>query len=153
LGAAPNEPSTQPLTNPSIKAEEVAVIAQIKPEGKNLYRKGEKKDFIWYKDGNSKAPTEVAREQGVEGSGIKEFAPSKVKMDVDNPVPREQGVEGSNISEFTPSKAKMDIDNPVPREQGVESAGIKEYIKMEENSNYQTNLRLFLRAIKESNEI
>jgi hypothetical protein len=41
LGAAPNEPSTQPLTNPSIKAEEVAVIAQIKPEGKNLYRKGE----------------------------------------------------------------------------------------------------------------
>ena len=72
-------------------------------------------------------------------------------MDMDNPVPREQGVEGSKINEFNPSKAKMDMDNPVPREQGVENAP-KEFIKFEESEKYQSNLRAVLRAIKESHE-
>jgi hypothetical protein len=153
LGGAPTDQSTLPSTDPSVKAEEtvVAVVAEVKPQGKSPYRKGEKKDFIWYKDDRSKAPTEVPREQGVAGSKISEFTPSKAKMDMDNSVPREQGVEGSKINEFNPSKAKMELDNPVPREQGVESAP-KEFIKFEESSKYQSNLRAVLRAIKESHE-
>jgi hypothetical protein len=149
LGSPTTDKSTAPLENPSIKTESPTGSEK----GKNLYRNGEKKEFVWYKDNHSKAPTEVAREQGVQSSGITEFTPSKEKMDIDNPVDKEQGVQSSGITEFTPSKEKMDIDNPVDREQGVEASNIREYIKVEENSKYQSNLRVYLRAIKESFEI
>lgn len=168
LGGAPKDPSTMPVANveekeeKEEKKEEVAAPEETKPaastptpSGKSLYRSGEKKEFVWYKDDHSKAPTEVKREQGVAASGITEFKPSQAKMEVDNPVPREQGVEESGITEFKPSQAKMDVDNPVPREQGVEESGITEYIKFEESKKaaFKSNLRAVLSAIKESYEI
>jgi len=168
LGGAPTDRSTMPQSNveedkEESKEEVVAVVAEIEPEakpsttssGKSSYRNGEKKEFIWYKDEHSKAPTEVKREQGVTSSGIKEFKPSSAKMDTDNPVPREQGVEPSGIREFKPSSAKMDIDKPVPREQGVAESGITEFIKMQESkkASFKTNLRAVLSAIKEQHEI
>ena len=164
LGGPPSEVA-QPVNDPSIKAEE-AIVAVVSteapvaknsptPSGKSLYRAGEKKDFIWYKDEHSKTPTEVKREQGVGSSGITEFKPSQSKMDVDNPVPREAGVAESGITEFKPSQTKMDVDNPVPREAGVAESGITEYIKFEESkkASFKSNLRVVLDAIRESHEI
>jgi len=137
LGGKPTA-ATSPSTNPSVKAED-AVVAVVSteepttkssptPSGKSSYRSGEKKEFIWYKDEHSKAPTEVKREQGVGSSGI---------------------------TEFKPSQTKMDVDNPVAREQGVAESGITEYIKFEESkkASFKSNLRAVLDAIKESHEI
>jgi hypothetical protein len=154
-GGAPSEPSTQPMTNPSIKAEETEVevdvkvkVDEAKPSKSSLYRKGPTKDFVWYKDDNSKAPTDV------QASGITEFKPSQEKMEIDNPVPREMGVEESGITEFDAKKENVvDLANPVPRDEGVEESGIREFIKMNESSSYQMDLRLVLGAIKESYEI
>jgi len=152
LGGAPTDASTLPQAN----VEEdtvVAVVAEVKPSGKSTYRKGEKKDFIWYKDDRSKAPTEVPREQGVQASGITEFAPSKAKMDLDNPVPREMGVEESGITEYNASKSnKVDLSQPIARDEGVKDSP-KEYIKVQEGEKYRSNLRVVLKAIKESIEI
>jgi hypothetical protein len=168
-GGAPTDPSTLPMTNPSVLAEETEVetpketevevdvevkVDEAKPSKSSLYRKGATKDFVWYKDDNSKAPTEVPREQGVQASGITEFKPSQEKMEIDNPVPREMGVEASEITEFdAKEKNEVDLANPVPREEGVADSGIREFIKMNESSSYQTDLRLVLSAIKESHEI
>ena len=153
MGGAPIDPSTLPQAN--VEESTIVVIAPIKQaSGKSLYKKGETKDFIWYKDDHSKEVTAVPREIGVKSSGITEFAPSKAKMDVDNPVPREMGVEQSGITEYNAEKGnKVDMAVPVDREEGVENSGITEYIKFEESAKYQSNLRAVLRAIKESTEI
>jgi hypothetical protein len=154
-GGAPTDPSTLPSTDPSVKAEDVEVVAakvEVK-SGNSSYRKGAKKEFVWYKDNHSKAPTEVPREQGVSASGITEFTPSKAKMEMDNPVPREPGVAESEISEFNVEKTnQVDLAKPISRDEGVKDAP-KEFIKVNESANYQSNLRAILRAIKESNEI
>lgn len=153
VGGAPTDTSTLPQAN--VEESTVVVISPIKPtSGKSLYKKGETKDFVWYKDDHSKEVTPVPREIGVKSSGITEFAPSKAKMDVDNPVPREMGVEQSGITEYNAEKVnKVDNAIPVDREEGVENSGITEYIKFEESAKYQSNLRAVLRAIKESTEI
>lgn len=153
MGGAPTDPSTLPQAN--VEESTVVVISPIKPtSGKSLYKKGETKDFVWYKDDHSKEVTPVPREIGVKSSGITEFAPSKAKMDVDNPVPREMGVEQSGITEYNVEKEnKVEMAVPIDREEGVENSGITEYIKFEESAKYQSNLRAILRAIKESTEI
>lgn len=155
-GGAPTDPSTLPQANVEEETkeepkEESTPAPEVKQSsGDSKYRSGPKKDFVWYKDNHSKDVKEVPREQGVQAAGITEFAPSKAKMDTDNPVPREQGVQDSKITEFNAEKNnKVDMAKPIDREEGV-IASPKEYIKFKEN--YQSTLRAVLRAIKESHE-
>jgi hypothetical protein len=152
-------PDTDNFNEP-VREEVEVIIKNVGPGDKvpevvhkksTLYSK-EKKDFIWYKDTNSKTPTEVKRDEGVKGSGITEFTPTKTKMDVTNPVEREEGVSKSEITDFKVSEDnKVEMAIPVEREEGVSNAP-KEFIKFEENRKYQENIKLIFRAIKESKE-
>ena len=108
--------------------------------GKKIY--GDKKDFVTYKDDNSKAPTPVPREMGSKQS-VKDFKVTNAKMDTDEPVPREMGSQES-VQDFKVTNAKMDTEEPVPREMGSKDAP-KKFLE-----GYKSNIKSLLNGIKES---
>lgn len=142
----PHESSDEkePKTEETVEVDVVAVSTESTPaKTASLY--GKAPDFILFKDKNSKEVKAVAREMGSK-EAIKDFTPSKAKLDVTSPVAREMGSKHA-VNDFTVNKTKMDTEEPVPREMGSKEAP-KEYLK-----EYKSNISNLLGTIKESVKI
>ena len=136
------ETNVKPTEEDTVVAA-VAVSTKQTSSKKSLY--GDKKEFVIYKDDNSKEPTPVDREMGSK-QAIKEFKVTNTAMEVTEPVPREMGAQDA-VKKFEVTNTSMDTVEPVPREMGAQEAPT-DYLK-----EYKSNISKVLKSIKESIKI
>jgi hypothetical protein len=102
---SPNEDEVK--KEDSVEVTTVSATVSVNTPKKNSAVYGDKKEFVIYKDDNSKAPAPVPREMGAKHAPAKDFKVNKVKMDTEEPVPREMGVKEAPLKYLEDYKSSI----------------------------------------------